>query len=91
MVDDPISRNVKSQWGAVKSLLKYTQGRMTREQHQSSVNEIQKHVKSAGDSIPPHLEEKLGIIMRQMYSTTNVDDEMTLVPEDSFIGSKKTG
>lgn len=62
-------------WGTIRSLLKAGQDTLPPEEHQAICEEVDRYVKSASDSIPPHLEHKLGRVVRQMKATTLYDDE----------------
>lgn len=94
MDDKPLAEVATRQWGAIRSLLKHIKGEqepcMSEEEVEETKRLIEKHVQSAADTIPPHLEAQMGRVIRQMRSTTlyEEDDEPTLVPLEPFVTPK---
>lgn len=70
-------------WGAIRSLLRAGQDSLSPEDHEAMCEEVDRHVCAASDSIPPHLEERMSRVVRQMRATTSYDDDgPTLVGEE---------
>ena len=82
--DEPgLADAARKQWGALRGLLKHRAKTASPEKTLEEIAEVERHMKSAADTIPPHLEGRLSALMRQMRATTTLydeDDEPTLIP-----------